>query len=204
MRCRFFADFIGAIFLVVVCVGFLQPSFAVMIPLSGLTGGYELDPWVAPDFDYPGVKSVDFVIPDNIAAIDQLTFVISGEWHVGEISCNTGFEFPEISPVLPPLTLLISSDEFPGDFFMATIQMPDTPFEDLTAEFSSCCPPGVLELDNLLGADLHAELFIDMAILGICYLTIDTYGTLNQVQLHLTGTVPTVTTHWSSVKALFR
>ena len=204
MRCRFIAEFFGAIFAVVVCVGFLQPSFAVMIPLSGLTGGYELDSGVVPDFDYPGTRSVDFVIPDNIASIDQLTFVISGQWHVGEISCNTGFEFPEISPVLPPLALFISSDEFPGDFFAATIEMPDGPFENLTAEFSSCCPPGVLELNNLLGAELHAELFIDMAILGICYLTIDTYGTLDEVQLQLTGTVPTVTTPWSSVKSLYR
>lgn len=180
------------------------PASATTVLLPELTGTYELDPYAEPNFGAPGGRSIDFMLPDTITEIEQMTFVLSGQWTVGEIFCNTGFEDPEISPILPPIALIITSSAFPGDYFYAIIQMPDGPFENLTAEFSSYFPPGVLDFIQLIGNELQAELFVDMAIVGICYISLDTYGTLDEVALQLTGPVPTEGTAWGGVKSLYR
>lgn len=190
--------------LILATVASALPVAAITVPLVGLTGDYEFDPYAEPNFGAPGVRSIDFMLPENISGIEGLSLVLSGQWAAGEVSCNHGFEFPEISPILPPVSLFISSDAFPGDFFHASIWVPDGPFENLTADFTSCCPPGVLDFNQLLGSELRGELFIDLAILGICYVTIDTHGTINEVALEVTGTVATDQTSWSSVKSLYR
>ena len=180
------------------------PILASTVFLPELTGELEFDPFVEPNFEAPGYRSIDFVLPDNITDIEQLTFVLSGQWSAGEIACDHGFENPDISSILPPISLLISSSAFPGDFFIASIDLPDGPFENLTAEFTSCCPGDVLEFNQLIGSDLHAELVMDFAILGICWLTADTYGTLDEVALQITGPVATEFSSWSRVKSLYR
>ncbi len=82
--------------------------------------------------------------------------------------------------------------------------MPNDSFVNLTGDFTSFYPPGVLGFNDLLGVNLHAELIIDWAIIGICSITIDSYGTLDEVELQLTGTVPTGTSPWGKVKSLYR
>lgn len=183
---------------------FVSQARATTVPFPGLTGEYELVPGLAPDFGAPTMRSIDFVLPAEVTAIEQLTFVLSGQWQAGEISCNTGFEFPEISPVLPPIAIYLTSSAYPGDFFHATIEMPDGPFENLTADFTSCCPPGVLDFDLLIGSEWHADLSADLGIIGICSFTIDTYGSLDEVALQVTGPVPTETSSWGGIKSLYR
>jgi hypothetical protein len=190
-------------FSIIACLVFLSPASATEIPLSSLNGPYESDPNVVPDYFYPSRRSFNFVLPDNITAIDQISLVLSGHWYAGEIIC-TGLKLPEPRPLKAYVTLVITSGAFPGNQFTATIEMPHAIFENLTAEVVSCCPQGVLDLDSLIGAELHAELFIDYDLAGICSLTRDTFGTLNAVELNLTDTVPTDNPSWGRVKSLYR
>ena len=187
-----------------VCFGLVSPSSALTLSLPELAGDLEIGPWVEPNFDFPYMRECDFVIPDGVTTIENLVFVLSGEWNVGEITCNNGFGGYDVSPLLPPIAIFITSDAFPGDYFLASIVMPDGPFDSLAAEFESYFPPNVLDFDDLLGVELHAELFIDYAPIGICGETIDSYGTLEEVQLQLTGPVPTVVSSWGQVKSLYR
>jgi hypothetical protein len=181
-----------------------SPVAATTVSLPELTGVYEMDPFVLPNFSAPANRSFDFVLPEGITDIDQVFLVLSGEGFVGEVACNTGFEEPEISQVLLPVALFISSSAFPGDFFMATVEVPEGPFENLTAEVTSCCPGGTLEFNQLVGVDLNAELIIDNALIGICWLTVDAHGTLNEVALEVNGPVSNHRSNWASVKSLYR
>jgi hypothetical protein len=191
-------------FAAILSLGLVVPAHAVTLSLPELTGGLEMGSWVEPDFDYPDRRTCHFVIPDNVTSIDDLTFVLSGEWFAGEISCSSGFPPPTVSPFLPGITIFITSDAFPGDYFLSSIGMPDDSFEYLASGFSSSYPPGVLEYNDLLGAELHAELQIDWLILGICHMNLDSYGVLDQVELHITGTVDTEDSSLDRIKSLYR
>jgi hypothetical protein len=146
---------------------------------------------------------VDFTIPAGITAIDQLELVVSGDWHEGEIVCDDG-SGPQTSPFYVGLSLFLSVDAYPGDFFHAGVSPPDGSFTDLAAAVDSCCPPGVLDYAALLGAEVHAEFYVDWALIGICGILNDSYGTVSDVRLEITGTVSTETETWSAVKALYR
>ncbi len=168
-----------------------------------LTGGYEISPNVAPNFDYPAVRMVDFTIPDSITSIDQVQLVMSGEWVMGEITCDDG-SGPQVSSIAPGLSVFMTSPAFPGDFFHASINPEGGSFTEQTATLESCCPPGTLDLDQLIGAEIHAELFMDLILIGICSLTTDSYGTISDVRLEILGTVPVESTSLSEVKSLYR
>lgn len=58
----------------------------------------------------------------------------------------------------------LSSAAFPSDLFFAGFMLAEAQFTDLTASFLSCCPMGVMGIDQLLGADLHAQLSVDVAM----------------------------------------
>jgi len=186
------------------CLGMTAQSFGETLSLPSLTGNMELGSWVEPNFGYPCQRECDFVIPENITAIEDMFLVLSGQWLAGEIYCNTGFEEPEISPYLPPIVLTITSDAFPGDYFISMVTMPDGPFDSLLGTFESSYPPGVLEFDDLIGADLHAELLIDSLVIGMCSISIDSYGILDQVDLQILTTVPTDTFSFGQIKSLYR
>ena len=172
--------------------------------LPELTGIYEFHPYVEPNLDAPSSRTMSFTLPESITEIDELGLVISGQWNIGEVTCDSGFPDPDISPLLPPVAMFITSSAFPGDYFFASIQLPDGPFENLTAEFSSGYPPGVLDFNQLIGPTLDVDFFIDMALIGICWVTVDTYGTLDEVSLQITGPVATQNSHWDRVKSLYR
>jgi hypothetical protein len=177
---------------------------AFTVPLPELTGSYEAFPGVAPEFGAPGRRTVDFVLPGDITAIDQMSVVLSGQWHEGEISCDTGFGDRELSPYLPPLAVSFYSDAFPGEVFLATVVVPDGPFEQLIADFSHCCPPQDLGFSDLIGAELHVELFIGWVLVGSCFATVDTYGSLTDVSIEVVGPVPTDSRSWGGIKSLYR
>jgi hypothetical protein len=190
--------------MVLVAVSLATPATALDVPLPDLVGGYEYDPTVAPDPGYPPSRAVDFRLPDEVVVIDALRVVLSGEWYGGEITCDDG-SGPVTTPLEAPLALVITSDAFPGDRVTAFVAaMPEGPFTDLTLEFESCCPPGVVGFDQLVGVDLHAELRIDLAIVGLCWVTVDTWGVLDDVHLELTGTVGAPAATWSGIKGLYR
>lgn len=194
-----------SIVLIAAClaVAGLAAADSLTIDLPGLTGGYEYCSYTEPNLGYPQMRAVDFTIPGDVTAVDQLTLVLSGEWTAGEISCYE-VEGPVAYEFLSPLAIFLTSPAFPGDYFVATLDIPAGPFSEIEGTFSSCCPPGVLDPNQLLGVDIHAELYFDAAILGICSLTIDTYGTLSDVRLEILGTVATETSTWSAVKGLYR
>lgn len=175
---------------------------AIDVPLTGLVGGYEYSTTMLPDLGYPTSRSLDFTIPDDVASIEQLTAVISGQWVAGVAMCD--IDDPFATPLMPEMILEISSDAFPGDFFSAGFRLAEGQFTGLTASFLSCCPMGVLGYDQLLGADLHAQLSVDVGMVGMCWPTIDTYGVLDDVQLVLTGTVAAERSDWGGIKALYR
>lgn len=188
------------VLLVISCIA--CPAAAIDVPLSGLTGGYEYSPTMSPDFGYQTSRSIDFTIPDDVASIEQVTAVISGQWVAGVAMCD--IDDPFAAPLMPELMLEISSDAFPGDFFSAGFMLAEGQFTDLTASFMSCCPMGVLGFDQLLGADLHARLSPSIGLVGMCWPTVDTYGVLDDVRLVLTGAVPAGRSDWGGIKALYR
>ena len=65
-------------------------------------------------------------------------------------------------------------------------------------------PPGSVDPNLLLGTEIHAELFCDLILIGICWVEIDSYGTLTDVRVEITGTVPTESHTWGAVKSLYR
>lgn len=192
------------IFTLMACLGLVTQSSALTLSFPELTGGLEGGQFAEPNFNYPGGRSFDFVIPENVTSIEDMVFVLSGNWHTGEMTCSDSFGGHNVSPFLPPISIFITSDAFPGDYFHSSISMVEGSFENLTGTFESSYPPGVLEFNDLLGADLHAEVFIDWVMILICYFSIDSYGILDDVELHLTGTVPTVASSWGNVKSLYR
>lgn len=183
-----------------------RPAAGFEIPLPGLSGGYEAFPdYPPPDPGYPTERSVSFVFPADIVAIEQLTLVVSGDWHTGEVVCSTyPWEEPEGRPFVPGLSLYFTSEAFPSDFFHATVAPPDGLFTDLMGEFRSCCPQGTLTFDQLLGVEWQATLFVDWLLILPCNVTIDAYGVVDDVHLAVTGTVATSTATWADVKRLFR
>jgi hypothetical protein len=180
------------------------PSLAdtVVVPLPELTGDYEADSFTEPNFGHPYLRSLDLILPPGITGIDQLQLVLAGDWTVGEIICYDGEE-PSFYPFTPALTVFITSDAFPGDFFVASV-LPEGGAFTLTDAFGSCCPQGVLEFDQLLGVSLHVELLVDWALIGICSLVEDAYGSVDEVRLEIDGTVATQRDTWSAVRGLYR
>ena len=81
---------------------------------------------------------------------------------------------------------------------------PDGAFTELRSTVTSCCPPGVLDYNQLLGAEIHAEFYVYWALIGICWVSDDSYGTVSDVRLEILGTVPVNTSTWTEVKALYR
>ena len=177
---------------------------ALTVSLPELNGDYEVFEEAAPDFGAPGYRSTNFVLPEGITSIDQVTVVLSGQWHAGELSCDTGFGTREISQFLPPLAVAIHSNAFGSEFFLASVVVPDGEFEDLAVGFTSCCPPGVLGFDSLIGVELQVELFIDWVLVGSCFATVDSYGSLVDVSIEVTGPVSSDSSSWGGIKSLYR
>jgi hypothetical protein len=176
----------------------------VQIPLSGLHGGYEITPTVPPDFGFPTVRVATFAIPNDIESINDMTLVISGEWHEGELSCSSWDGSVETSPL--PGSLWVSiwlQYGYPSRYFDASIIVPSGEFSELSAHFESCCPPGSVDYNELIGGEHEAELSVDIMYILPCWLSLDSYGTLTEVRIDLDVGVSTERSTWSSIKALY-
>ena len=176
----------------------------VQISLTGLHGGYEIDPAVAPDLGFPATRVVPFTIPDDVESVDEMTLVISGEWHDGEISCTGWDGSVETSPLqaAPSVSIWLQYG-YPSRYFHATIVVPSGEFTELSAPFESCCPPGSVAFDELIGAEYEAEMSVAVGFILDCWLSQDAYGTLTEVRIDLEGSVPVEQSTWSSVKGLY-
>jgi hypothetical protein len=174
---------------------------AMDIPLPDLAGGYEFMTYIPPNFGYPDVRTIDFTVPEEITAIEDVRLVISGEMTAGELVCEGS---PDPSPLIPPMGLYLSSDAFPGQFFLASVEVPDGPFTGLSASLWSCCPEGAVPLDQLVGATVHGEMFMDIAIVGICAVSVDAVCVLTDVHLEVDAPVGAEARTWSSVRQDYR
>ncbi len=183
-------------------VFFSTPAAADMcvMNLPALTGNYEAVEFVEPNFGWPSLRTIDFDMSPEIIAIDQLKLIVSGTWTEGILVCEGP---PE--PFLPGLSLYLTSEALPHlDFFHATVPSVNGTFSGLQATFQSCCPGGTVDPNLLVGAQIHAEFFTDWVLPLICNITQDSYGTITEVRLEITGVVPTEDTTWGAVKQLYR
>ena len=189
---------------ILIVLALLGPASSTEIPLDDLEGLYEMLAGLEPDFGAPGERTMDLIFPDNLTAIDAVTFVISGEWHAGVITCAEGGGDQDY-PFLPPLTLIITSDAFPdNDFFIASsFPVPEGEFNDLMLDVTSCCPQGVLGFEELIGTEVEARLSAWDMIVGPCWNSVDSYGTVTEARLVVTGTVATDTRSWTAIKGLY-
>jgi hypothetical protein len=172
------------------------------IPLPDLAGGYEYHPTVAPNFGYPGLRATTFTFPDGMVDLASVELMISGSWNVGEITCTTGGPDNDSSPFLSPLGLYLTSDDFPG-YFVTTVEVVDGPFTALTGTLRPGGWPEEPVLEDLVGAEISAELYHDAAIIGICWVSVDPWGTVNDIILAVSGTVPVAATTFSAIRALY-
>lgn len=189
---------------ILMILALLGPAFGTEIPLDDLEGLYEMLEGLEPDFGAPGERTMNLTFPDNLTGIDEVTFVVSGEWHAGLITCEeVGGD--QDYPFLPPLTLIITSDAFADDdFFIASsFPVPEGEFDDLMLDVTSCCPPGVLGLEELIGAEVEAKLVAWDMIVGPCWNSVDSYGTVTEARLVITGTVATDARSWTAIKGLY-
>ncbi len=174
----------------------------VILSFPELTGDYETG-WQPPD-TAPVIRETTFTIPPDVLSIEQMRLVLSGNWAEGLIICDDGFGGADSTYFTPGLSMFLTAPTIPGDFFHATILPPNGVFDQWSATFESCCPPGSVDPNLLLGAEIHAELFCDLILIGICWVEIDSYGTLTDVRVEITGTVPTESHTWGAVKSLYR
>lgn len=174
----------------------------ITVPLAGLVGDYQGMPDLPPGSgEYS--RTLTFTLPPELTAIEDLRLVISGTWADGLQWCE-GPSGPESSPFTAEMALVLSIPAASEDFFTTFIQLPDGDITDLQGTVRACCPPDILALDQLLGTTIEAELFVGWVVLGICAVESDTYGSLTDVHLEVTGSVPADATTWSEVKALYR
>ncbi len=174
----------------------------ISIPLPQLVGPYQAIEDLPPGSG-PVEMFTTLVLPPEVTVIDNLRLVVSGVWHAGVQWCS-GVQGPEPSPFQPGLAMFLDLGGAPFQYFSASVLPPDGEFTNLADEFRSCCPPGALAFDELLGVPITVHFFVDWAILGICWVETDTYGELTDVRLEITGTVPVEPTAWGSIKSLWR
>jgi hypothetical protein len=177
-----------------------------VIDLPALTGDYEAAEFAEPNFGWPFSRTTDFAMPPEVTAIDQMKLVVSGTWTEGIRACEDPFGGPpHQGPFLPGLSLYLTSEALPeGDFFHATVPSVNGTFSGLQATFQSCCPGGTVDPNLLVGSQVHAEFFTDWVMPLICNIIQDSYGTITEVRLEVTGVVPVEDTTWGAVKQLYR
>jgi hypothetical protein len=179
--------------------GMVAPAIAATttIALPALLGKYQSYPYIDPNWgvDY---RATTFTVPESVASIEEMSLVLTGTWTEGVISCEPGpYEFTSGPEIWVVLTV-------PEGCFAAYIVPPDGEFENWSAAFEPCHPPGDLDLNMLLGQEIPVEIRPLLWIFGLCEVAVDSYGTLTDVRLVVRGSVPVAAASWTAVKALYR
>ena len=195
--------FFLAISVLVLLVTATVPAFSdtAIINLPELTGDYETDPYILPEWGETH-RQMDLVLPDNITAIDEIHLVITGSWTEGIYQCSG---YPPQDPVnfTPPMTMFLSVPEVYGTYpFVATIE----PLGNEPNQYSAIFENNPFDPDPslMIGETIHIELIVDFGLILTCYIVEDSYGTLTDVHLEISGTVPAETTTWGHIKGIYR
>jgi hypothetical protein len=181
-----------------ISLGVQASADVISISLPELTGEYQGIPEVPPG-EGPTERSMTLVLPPEVVSISELRLSVSGTWHEGTQFC------PGHQTVFSaPLELFATIPGAPGGWYIADVWPPDGDFANLTDEFTSCCPEGILSFDQLIGTEINLTFYPAWVILGICTVDQDMYGTVTDVHLEITGTVPTTPSTWGEIKSLYR
>jgi hypothetical protein len=172
----------------------------ISIPLPGLTGNYQAFREYPPGSGDVG-RWITLAMPVEITRIDQLRLAISGTWHIGEQHCTDNPHGGSTYSMPAALVVSLSITGTSGYFGAAV--WPSGDFSGLTDVFDPCCPPEVLTSDQLLGQVVNIHIYVVPRLFSTCGVISDTYGTISDVQLQITGDVPTTASAWGEIKALY-
>jgi hypothetical protein len=165
--------------------------------LTELTGPYETC-WVPPE-TAPYIRLTSFVLPPEVAHIEEMHLVLSGVMCPGMIECNLTGDPDSIVDAQRLIAGLWSPAVDPWDWSFATVQPPAGPFAELSGLFHID-----FDLDLLLGNEILVELTIDSALWVWCRGLIDSYATLTEVRLEIECPLPAERGTWGAVKAMYR
>ncbi len=171
-----------------------------VVPLPDLIGEIESG-WVPPVVG-PVVRTTTFVMPSEVLHLDAMSLVVTGTMHEGWMECMN-YPEPDTLSFTCPLGLYMTGDGNWLDFWFANGNPPVGDFA-LTSEIRSCCPYGILDPDDLIGATIEAHFGVDLILPGICAVGEDSWGTIADVHLVIQGPVAIEPTTWGAVKSLYR
>ncbi len=173
----------------------------IRVDLPDLPGVYETG-FVPPD-QGPGGFLFSLTLPAELETIAEIRLVLSGTMQEGLVSCSNPYGGPPDTTASRPGLSLYLWESGSSDFLHATVEAPHGAFSGLAAPFTSCCPPGVLDPNTLLGKELQAEFFLDWVLILPCGWVVDAAVVLEDAYLEITGTVPAEDTAWGAVKARY-
>lgn len=171
------------------------------IALPELTGAYD-NRWDIPPNGGASFRRTEIDLTAEIAHIDDLRVVLSGEWHGGVSTCHIDGQ-DVTRPYNPPLSVWLSysaighAHSFCGDF-----DVPGGAFSAQEVALRFCSSGDPDPYDRLL--DGPVEIWVATSQIWDCTPTIDASGTLTDVHLEITGSMPTTPSAWGTVKALYR
>ena len=190
----------------------LLPLALVLVPVADAAGQIRVD---LPDLpgvyaagmnlpgDPPGGVQFSLTLPAGIQSIDAMRLVLSGTMQDGLVVCANPYGGePDTTAFLPGLSLYLR-EPGAGDFLHATVAAPPGAFSGLGATFTSCCPPGILDPNELLGQVLDAEFFLDWVLILPCNPLVNAEVLIGEAYLEITGTVPNEASSWGAVKARY-
>lgn len=176
---------------------------ALSIDLADLAGEYSIGQGADPGI--PWIRTTSLAIPDSIGSLAGLRFVASGSWENGALeSCRDvgGVTYCDTLPTYTNLTLRLTAGAMGECHFQASIVAYD--LVDGDELLFDVCPSGQIDVNLLLGAEVTAELFCDVAPEDLPRLVTLAVGTLHDVHLETVGAVPASRSGWGAAKALYR
>lgn len=174
----------------------------VSLPL--LLGDYDAG-YVLPN-DQPDRRSCTFTISPDVLTIDMMHMIMSGTGTEGAYITERdvgGTVFRDTLSYPCQMFLVLTADPLDGAHLLAGEWLPESGVTDAVAGFTHSEDAALLDFNLLLNTTVGAEL--------ICYFGvaeghwIDPLGTVTDLHLRIQGqTVPTATSTWGDVKAIYR
>lgn len=176
---------------------------AIPIDLPELTGRYSIGEGADPEI--PWVRTTRLTIPDSIGSLEGLRFPASGSWEnavletcrdIGEfIVCDTVANYTN-------LTLRLSANALGDCHFQASTAAFD--LVDGDEVLFEVCSSGQSDVNLLLGVEITAELYGDVAPEVLPRLVEAATGTLLDVHLETVGAVQSSRSSWGRAKVRYR
>ena len=176
---------------------------AISTDISGLAATYSIGEGADPET--PWLRTAGFTIPDSVGSLEGLRFAASGSWEPADLEiCRSigGSTFCDTMPTYTNLTLRLSAGALGDCHFQASmVAHNDVDGDEL---LFVVCPSDQSDANLLLGVEVTAELFCDVAPEDLPRLVKAAVGTLHDVHLETVGTVPASRSAWGAVKVLYR